>query len=385
MDTNTDAVRAAAETAATAKHKILLVDDSSESLYALARILASTYEVRIATGGELALQLIARERPDLVLLDIVMPGMSGFDLLERLKGDEATREIPVVLVTSLEEDDKEERGLSLGAVDYIRKPFKAGIVRSRVSMQLKLKAEAEFLRERADHLALQAMQRNRELLEGRTVAIMTMVTLAEERDNETGAHMQRTQHYVRVLAEALRDHPRFRDYLTDAAIDILFKSAPLHDIGKVGISDSILLKPGRLTKPERKIMQDHPLIGFNAIKKAERKLGHTLDFLECAKEIIYSHHERWDGSGYPQGLTGDEIPIPARLMALADVYDALLCRRVYKGAMSHEEVTEIIAAASGSHFDPDVVTAFLEHEQEFRDIARRFPDWLPCCGDNQNG
>jgi putative two-component system response regulator len=356
------------------RNRVLLVDDSSDNLRMLVDILSSDHDVRLARCGEQAFGLIEMEPPDLILLDIVMPGMNGFDVLSRLKTDEATKDIPVILVTGLTDDEDEERGFLLGAADYIRKPFKASIVRVRVDMQLRLKTAADFLRDKTEYLALEVARRTEEVLEGRGVAIMTMISLAEERDNETGAHLQRTQHYVRVLAEALKSHPRFSAALSDAFIDILFKSAPLHDIGKVGIPDSILLKPGRLTRKERAAMEDHPRIGLNAITNAEKKLGCSLEFLKCAKQIIFSHHEKWDGTGYPKHLQGDDIPIPARLMALADVYDALISHRVYKAAMPHAKAREIIVEGSGHHFDPDVVRAFIEHEQEFQDIARRFAD-----------
>ncbi len=201
-----------------------------------------------------------------------------------------------------------------------------------------------------------------------------MASLAETRDNETGQHIIRTQHYVRELARELQHHPRFADYLSSAQIDLLFKSAPLHDIGKVGIPDRILLKPGRLEPDEMEVMKTHTTIGRDTIEAAERRLGHPVPFLVCAKEIAYSHQEKWDGSGYPQGLSGDDIPISARLMALADVYDALISRRVYKPAFTHERAVEMIEAQGGSHFDPDVVAAFSRVKAHFATIALEFAD-----------
>ena len=201
-----------------------------------------------------------------------------------------------------------------------------------------------------------------------------MASLAETRDNETGNHILRTKFYVKELAEYLKTHPRFKDALTDHAINILYKSAPLHDIGKVGIPDSILLKPGRLTPEEFEVMKTHTMLGRDAITQAESHLGMEVDFLKFAKEIAYSHQEKWDGSGYPQGLSGDNIPISARLMALADVYDALISRRVYKIGMTHEQAIQIITEGRGTHFDPDITDAFLEINECFREIAQRFPD-----------
>jgi putative two-component system response regulator len=206
------------------------------------------------------------------------------------------------------------------------------------------------------------------------VTILAMASLAETRDSETGHHIRRTQFYVKALAEKLRGHPRFAWFLTDANINMLFKSAPLHDIGKVGISDRILLKPGRLDPHEFEIMKTHTTLGHDAIEHAEKLLGTNVEFLSCAKTIALSHQEKWDGSGYPQGLAGDDIPIAARLMAVADVYDALISRRVYKQAVSHEKAVRIMIENRGTHFDADMIDAFVEIQNEFRAIAQRFAD-----------
>jgi putative two-component system response regulator len=201
-----------------------------------------------------------------------------------------------------------------------------------------------------------------------------MASLAETRDNETGNHIRRTQFYVRALAERLRGHPRFASYLSETQIEILFKSAPLHDIGKIGIPDRILLKPGRFEPEEFEIMKTHTTLGRVAIEQAEQRLGMKVDYLSCAKEIAYGHQEKWDGSGYPEGLSGDAIPIAARLMAVADVYDALISRRIYKAPMPHEQAVAIIAEGRARHFDPDIVDAFIDIADEFRAIAERFAD-----------
>jgi len=201
-----------------------------------------------------------------------------------------------------------------------------------------------------------------------------MASLAETRDSDTGNHIRRTQYYVKALAEKLKTHPRFGYFLSDQTILMLFKSAPLHDIGKVGIPDRILLKPGRFTPEEFEIMKAHTTLGRDAIEHAEKQLGLQVEFLTLAKEIAYYHQEKWDGSGYPTGISGDDIPISARLMALADVYDALICRRVYKEGMPHEKAAAIIVESKGTHFDPDVADAFVELQSEFRVIAARFAD-----------
>jgi putative two-component system response regulator len=270
--------------------------------------------------------------------------------------------------------EDERIGLEVGAVDYITKPISPPILLARVKTHLQLKAGADFLKDKNAYLESEVLRRTREVQAIQDVTILTMASLAETRDNETGNHIRRTQHYVKALAIKLRDHPRFAGYFTDHAIDLLFKSAPLHDIGKVGIPDRILLKPGKLTPEEFEIMKTHTTLGRDAIEQAERQLGTPVEFLKVAKEIAYSHQEKWDGSGYPEGLAGDAIPVSARLMAVADVYDALISRRVYKPAFPHERAVEMIAEGRGKHFDPDITDAFLDIREEFRTIAKRFAD-----------
>jgi putative two-component system response regulator len=268
----------------------------------------------------------------------------------------------------------ETHGLELGAADYITKPISPPVVLARVRTQLKVKDAADFLRDKNDYLEQEVQRRTRELSAIQDVTIHAMASLAETRDNETGNHIRRTQHYVKVLAEHLREHPRFRAFLDPETIKLLFKSAPLHDIGKIGIPDRILLKPGRFEPEEFEIMKTHTTLGRDAIAHAEQQLGMDVDFLRLAKEIAYSHQEKWDGSGYPEGLAGDAIPISARLMAVADVYDALISRRVYKEGMPHEKAVQIIAEGRGSHFDPDVCDAFLANLPAFQQVAARYAD-----------
>jgi putative two-component system response regulator len=265
----------------------------------------------------------------------------------------------------------------MGVVDYITKPISPPIVEARVKTQLQLKAAADFLRNRSEYLAAEVARRTRENEALQDVVVLAMASLGETRDNETGNHLRRTQHYVRCLAERLKNHPRFGDTLTPDAIRLLFKSAPMHDIGKVGIPDAILLKPGRLTPEEFEVMKTHTTLGYEAIHRAELSLGEELPFLRFAKEIALSHQEKWDGSGYPQGLAGEAIPVSARLMAVADVYDALISERVYKKAFTHDRARQLIVAGRGQHFDPDVVDAFLTEEAQFQAIARRFADPPP--------
>jgi putative two-component system response regulator len=259
-------------------------------------------------------------------------------------------------------------------VDYITKPISPPIVLARVATHLQIKAAADFLRDRSAYLESEVAKRTREISAIQDVTIQALASLAETRDNETGNHIRRTQFYVKALAEKLKTHPRFGYFLSNETIEKLFKSAPLHDIGKVGIPDRILLKPGRLTPEEFEIMKTHTTLGRDAIIHAEKQLGAKVDFLTFTKEIAYSHQEKWDGSGYPEGMRGDDIPISARLMAVADVYDALISRRVYKESMPHDQAVQIMIEGKGTHFDPDMIDAFLDLQAEFRAIAGRFHD-----------
>jgi putative two-component system response regulator len=300
--------------------------------------------------------------------------MDGYEVCQGLKYNPKTRDIPVIFLTAKAEVEDEKKGLELGAADYITKPISPPIVLARVKTHLALKASANFLRDKNEYLELEIAKRTHEIAATQDVTILTMASLAETRDTDTGNHIRRTQHYVKALAEKLRNHPRFAHYLTERNIAMLFKSAPLHDIGKVGIPDRILLKPGRLDPAEFEIMKTHTTLGRDAIEYAEKSLGIKVEFLSIAKEIALSHQEKWDGSGYPEGLSGDDIPISARLMALADVYDALISRRVYKEPMSHEQAVEIILPGRAFHFDPDIVDAFVDIQDEFRAIAARYVD-----------
>ena len=354
---------------------ILVVDDTPDNLKLMSGLLKDTYRVKIANGGEKALAIAASDSPpDLILLDIMMPEMDGYEVCRRLKADRRTRNIPVIFLTAKAETQDEEMGLKVGAVDYLTKPISPPIVLARVETHLKLKASADFLRDKAAYLETEVTKRTQEVAAIQDVTILAMASLAETRDSDTGNHIRRTQFYVRALAERLKDHPRFSTHLDDGRIEMLFKSAPLHDIGKVGIPDRILLKPGRFEPHEFEIMKTHTTLGRDAIEHAERSLGMNVEFLACAKEIAYGHQEKWDGSGYPLGIGGDDIPVSARLMAVADVYDALISRRVYKQGMPHEKAVTIIIEGRGSHFDPDIVDAFIHLQDEFRTIAGRFAD-----------
>lgn len=351
----------------TERQRILVVDDTPDNIQVLAGTLNQDYTVIAATNGYKALQLAVKQpMPDIILLDIMMPGIDGYEVCARLKSESSSRDIPVIFVTALGEAGDEARGLELGAVDYITKPFNPSLVRARVQNQLELKRHRDHLRELVE-------ERTRELKLTQEVTIEAMGALAEYRDPETGGHIRRTQHYVRLLAGRLCQHPRFAPVLDEQTVELLYLSAPLHDIGKVGIPDHILLKPGKLTEEEFEKMKQHTVYGRDAIKAAEKRLGHN-SFLRYAREIAETHQEKWDGTGYPCGLKEDEIPVSGRLMAVADVYDALISKRVYKPPFPHSKAVQIILDGKGSHFDPDMVEAFIELQEEFRKIALEFAD-----------
>ncbi|MFB0825835.1 HD-GYP domain-containing protein [Chromobacterium violaceum] len=360
---------------AAGRQTVLLVDDSPESLTQMYGLLKADYRTLIANGGERALQIVEGDAlPDLVLLDVMMPGLGGLEVCRRLKADPRTESIPVIFLTAMSELEDEQAGFDAGAADYIVKPVSPPIMMARVRTHLRAKAVADFLEDKAAFLQTEVERRTREVQVIQDVTIMALASLAETRDHETGNHLRRTQNYVRALALELRNHPNYRPQLSDETVQLLYKSAPLHDIGKVGIPDHILLKPGPLTPEEFEVMKTHTVLGRDTIASAERMLDAPSSFLRLAREIAYCHQEKWDGSGYPQGLAGEAIPLSARLMAVADVYDALISRRVYKPPFSHEKAVGIIRDDSGRHFDPAVVKAFLQVAEQFREIARLYSD-----------
>lgn len=356
-----------------AKQVILIVDDTPDNITLLSALLKDKYKIKIATNGLKALHIASLDpSPDLILLDVMMPEMDGYETCRRLKDNPQTHQIPIIFLTAKSQVSDEEMGLKLGAVDYISKPVSPPIVLARVATQLNLVRARNLLQDQNKNLECLVKDRTLKLAKMQDAIIMAMASLAETRDNETGNHIRRTQNYVAALARQLKDMPRFSSELTDENIELLYKSAPLHDIGKVGIPDNILLKPGKLTSEEFEVMKLHTNYGRETILSVERYLGESNEFLRFAREITYSHQEKWDGSGYPENLSGDEIPISARLMAVADVYDALISRRVYKPAFSHEEAIDIMRKGRGTHFDPDILDVFLRIAEEFKQIALRY-------------
>jgi len=354
-------------------HTILVVDDSPDNIILMSRLLKDHYRTKIATNGEKALKIASSDDPpDLILLDVMMPYMDGYEVCQELKKNPKTSRIPVIFLTAKTDIEDEKRGFEVGAVDYITKPVSAPLLLARVKTHLLLKDSRDFLIDKNQFLEHEIYKRTQEIIAIQDVTIIAMGSLAETRHSETGNHIRRTQNYVKMLAMKLKNNPRFKHILTDENIELLYKSAPLHDIGKVGVPDHILLKPGKLTPQEFEIMEKHTVFGRDAILAAEKRLESPTSFLTFAREIAYSHQEKWDGSGYPEGLTGDDIPISARLMAVADVYDALITRRIYKPAFAHEESVDIIKNGYAAHFDPDIVDAFIEIEKELYEVAQKF-------------
>ena len=347
--------------------RVLVVDDIEANIDILVDTLGDDYRISVAMDGESALEDIKEVLPDLILLDIIMPGIDGYQVCEQLKSDDMTRNIPIIFLTALTEESNEAKGLALGAVDYITKPFSPELIKSRVRNHLELKRYR-------NHLEEMVRERTLELQLTQEVTIESMGTLAEFRDPETGGHIKRTQNYVKCLAEYLQNNVKHRLLLNNEFIGLIYKSAPLHDIGKVGVPDHILLKPGKLTDEEFEEIKKHTIYGRDAILISARKLGKD-SFLRYAERIAFTHHEKWDGTGYPRGLTGESIPICGRLMAVADVYDALVSRRVYKPPFPHSKAVSIILEGKGTHFDPDMVDAFENLSEEFRKIALEFADY----------
>jgi putative two-component system response regulator len=352
---------------------IMIVDDTEMNIVILVEALQEDYELIVAINGLDAIELLEDQKPDLILLDIMMPEIDGYEVLKKLKGNPDLEHIPVILLSAITDSDSKNKGFSLGAVDYVTKPFEIIEVKARVRTQIRLE-EARLVLETQNIVLEEKVKERTRLIERTNFAtIYCLAALAETRDPETGGHIKRTQKYIKELALELSVKEEYKDVLTREYIELLYKSAPLHDIGKVGIKDSILLKPGKLTEEEFEEMKNHTTYGGESLMVGIKELGEE-SFLTLAKEIALTHHEKWDGSGYPSGLSKQEIPISGRLMALSDVYDALISKRVYKEAFTHEEAKNIILEGRGIHFDPDIVDAFIKRESKFIEIMDGFKD-----------
>lgn len=348
-------------------YKIMIVDDIVDNIrVAIGHLQSLKCQITYATNGKDALERAQSNLPDLILMDVMMPEMDGFEAVKKLKNHTQLSKVPVIFLTAKTDVDDIKKGFECGGVDYIAKPFDGGELTSRVKTHLELSMYRKSLE-------VQVEARTQEIESLKNVIIEAMGGLAEYRDNETGQHIKRTQLYIKALCEALMEKEAYPETITPEYIQLFFKSAPLHDIGKVGIRDVVLLKPGKLTAEEFENMKYHAKFGEDVITKLIEKSGPT-GFLDLAKEIAGGHHEKWDGSGYPKALKGEKIPLSARIMAVADVYDALVSKRIYKPAFSHEDALKLIKEGKGTHFDPTLVDILCEIEEEFRVIANQNKD-----------
>ena len=348
---------------------ILIVDDTPENLRVLLQLLKHQgYKVRAAPNGKLALQAAASDPPDLILLDIMMPEMDGYEVCRRLKQDEQLREIPVVFLSALGETLDKVRAFDAGGVDYVTKPFQFEEVRARVEIHLRMRGLQVQLEAHNRQLQDRVEEQVREISDSQMATIVALARLAESRDKGTGKHIERVQIYCRLLATCLREHPARQEKVNEAFIENIFRASPLHDIGKVAIRDSILLKPGPLTPSEFDEMKSHTTLGAQTLEEVQKAYPKN-GFVRMGIEIARSHHERWDGTGYPHGLAGTAIPLSARIMAVADSYDAARSRRFYKPALPHAECCAAIYRRSGTYLDPVVVEAFGAVEVRFCSVA----------------
>lgn len=321
------------------KPTILVVDDEPANLRVLKHLLGEHYALAFAKNGSEALRVAEAQLPDLILLDVMMPGMTGFEVCQALKENAITRAIPVIFVTALSEEQDEAEGFAVGGVDYITKPISPAVVKARIKTHLSLVQADELKRTR-----LQVVQR--------------LGRAAEYKDNETGMHVLRMSHYSKVLALAYG--------LSEDQAETLLHAAPMHDIGKIGIPDHIMLKPGKLTDEEFAVMKTHPEIGAEILGEADS------DLLRIAKSVAMTHHEKWDGNGYPKGLKGEDIPVEGRIVAVADVFDALTSKRPYKEAWTVEKTLSVMKSEAGSHFEPRLITLLEENLEEILTIKERW-------------
>ena len=357
-----------------AKPTVLVVDDAPDNLMLIKMLLQSKYRVKLASSGEVALR--ASEQlplPDLILLDVMMPEMDGYQVCRSLKSNPLTAEIPVLFLTARNQLEDQRRGFQEGALDYITKPIDPAALQARVATHLQLKYLRDRLREQTQNIDKIVDARTAEIEQIQDATILAVAAMVETGDSETTKHLRRTQHYVVALARELQALPRYAEELNDSNINTIFKAVPLHDIGKIGSHDPSSRNPGKLSEDEIHIMQQHTIFGRDSIVGVEHFLGMSTPFLRYAQEICYSHQERYDGSGYPEGLKGEAIPLSARLMAVADVYDALISRRSYKLTYSHTEAIHILCAGSGQQFDPEIINALIKIQDQFENIAKQYP------------
>ena len=349
---------------------IVMVDDDITNLNVARNNLAGRYSIVTVPSGEKLFSLLDKISPSLILLDIEMPVMNGYEVMRKLKGDERTAHIPVIFLTAKIDPTSEIEGLSLGAVDYITKPFSKDLLIKRIDLHILFEKQRKELLSYNLTLEDEVGKQTQTVLELQNAIIKIIAELVESRDSITGGHIERTQHYIRLLLDFLIEHNVYSDIISSWDIDLFVMSSQLHDVGKITIKDDILMKPAKLTDEEFEEMKHHTVAGVDIIKRIEESTVES-DFLTFASALAVSHHEKWDGSGYPYGLVGNDIPLQGRLMALVDVYDALTNDRPYKKAFSHEEAVEIIKNGSGTHFDPLIADVFIIHEKEFESFKNQ--------------
>jgi putative two-component system response regulator len=367
------AERAQAMTATEKKQrkKIILVDDNLANLAAGKQMLKDSYEVYAIPSAAKLFEFLEHITPDIILLDIEMPVMNGYETIRILKADSRFAEIPVVFLTAKSDEESELEGLRLGAIDYVSKPFSAPLLLKRMENHMLMAEQKKELRNFNENLQLLVFEKSMQVIELQNAVLSTVAEMVEFRDQNTGSHVDRTQAYLKLLLDRMMCDRVYEDEVKDWDLAFLLPSAQLHDVGKISISDAILDKPGKLTDEEFAIMKEHCTIGVNAIRRIKENTSEN-DFLHHAEIFAGSHHEKWDGSGYPQGLAAENIPLQGRLMAIADVYDALISPRPYKDPMSTTVARDIIKQGSGTHFDPTLVAVFLKVEEGFADIAKGF-------------
>ena len=346
------------------KRIIFIVDDNRSNLVACSEVLEGSYRVFTLDSGTRLLSMLEKLIPDLILLDVEMPEMDGYEVLEQIKRDSRFEQIPVIFLTALDSAATELKGLSLGAVDYITKPFLPPLLLKRIEMHLKL---IDY----SNNLEKMVEEKTREVVALKNAVLKTTVELVESRDKDTGNHIERTQKYLQILIEAMKERSIYAKEVRTFDADLILQSSQLHDIGKVSIRDTILLKPGRLTEEEFEEMKKHAPNGAEIISRMKESTPGS-EFLEYARILAVSHHEKWGGLGYPYGLKGEEIPLLGRIMAVADVYDALVTDRPYKKAFPHAKAVEIIKEGRETHFDPVLVDLFLEIHEDFEKAALEF-------------
>jgi putative two-component system response regulator len=353
------------------RYRIMLVDDEMTELTIGKNMLKEHFEVFQIPSGERLFEVLKHVTPDLILLDIVMPVMDGYETLVRLKANRAFAEVPVIFVTGRNDETSEIKGLDMGAVDYVTKPFSAPLLIRRLYNHLQLSEQKKELKKYNSSLKEIVDHKTRQIVDLQNAVLSSMAEMLEARDSNTGSHVIRTQKYLELLVEQLIQDGVYQDEIEAWDLDFLFSSAQLHDLGKIAVSDAILNKPGKLTEMEFSEIKKHTTAGVDALTKIERKTEEHA-FLNHARIIAGSHHEKWDGSGYPLGLKGREIPLQGRLMAIADVYDALISLRPYKKPLNHNEAKRIIAEGKGTHFDPVLVETFAKVSGRFAQIAETY-------------